>query len=198
MSALTPRDGYVIQNDSGMEIPARSVVVVLSVELTVATALNEPQMIFHIDQYGCGKSGNIMVTHPQTIKAGGPGYAFFDAFLYVSIDTTAADPAVGEEWGPTDGSWVISRGGKGFFAQGYSADGALPKRAMFLRTFVRAAATKCSSSSSSAASSSSDSTSSVSGSFSSSAGCGCITVVTAVSCGPGGLSVTTGQARGCC
>lgn len=55
---------------------------------------------------------------------------------------------------------------------------------------------ECSSSSSS--SQSAGSGSSVSGSGSASGSCGCITVVTAVSCSGGGLSVTTGQARGCC
>lgn len=59
-----------------------------------------------------------------------------------------------------------------------------------------------SSSSSSSPSSSSgsnpSSSSSVSGSGSSSSSCGCVTVVTAVSCSSGGLSVTYGSARGCC
>lgn len=195
MTALAPRIGLLIQNDSGMDIPPRSIVVVTGVETTVATELDDACSITHVDQYGCDKPGNVMVTGAAVILTGSRGRAFFDQFIYVSIDDTVSDPTCGEEWGPTDGSWVITRGGKGFFAQGHSDNSGTPKRSMFLRTFVRAPASHCSSSSSS---SSSSGGSGSSGSSTSSSPCGCVTVVTSVFCGPDGLVVSYGQARGCC
>ena len=189
-----------MKNDSGMVIPARSVVVVISVETIAATSNNEASSLTHISQYGCGKPGNVMVTGVNPIAAGAKGLAYFDQFTYVSIDSTVSDPTPGEEWGPADGSWVITRGGKGFFAQGHSANGGSPKRSMFMRTYQRAPASICSSSSSSDSSNSGSggSSGSASGSSSSSDACGCVTVVTSVSCGAGGLTVTYGSARGCC
>lgn len=206
MTALSPFMSVVIQNDSGMVIPARSIVVAVSVETTAPTVNREPRTVTHVDQYGCGKPGNVMVTGNTAIGIGAKGLGFFDPFIYVCIDPTISDPAPGEEWGPSDGSWVLTRNKftRGFFAQGHSQNGGTPKRSMFLRNYVRAPATICYSSSSSASSSSSGSggssgsSSSVSGSSSSSGSCGCVTVVTGVSCSGGSLSVTYGQARGCC
>ena len=205
MTALAPKISVVIQNDSGMTIPPRSIVVALSVETIPATANNEATSFTHVGQYGCGKPGNIMVTGNISINSGAKGLAYFDQFIYVSVDPTISDPAPGEEWGPSDGSWVLTRNNNtvGFFAQGHSQNGGTPKRSMFLRTFERAPTSICSSSSSSTSSSSSSSTNtsssqSVSGSSSNTAPCGCITVVTGVSCSGGSLTVTYGQARGCC
>jgi len=201
---LNPMIGVLIQNDNAASIPPRSVVVVTSVVVSTATATQEAETVTHVDQYGCGKSGNVMVTGSAPIPSGKQGRGFYDQFLYVSIDDAIADPMSGEEWGPSDDSWTITRDGKGFFAHGYAETGDPIKRSMFLRTFVRAPASICSSSSSSSDSQSSGSGSasgSVSGSSSSSADCGCITVVTSVSCLPGpdgGLTVTYGSARGCC
>lgn len=196
MTALAPQIRVLIKNSSGMDIPPRSVVVATGVVTNPSTSTRDAISYTTVDQYGCGKNGNVMVTGPETIKAGAKGSGYFDQFIYASIDPLSRDPVPGEEWGPIEGSWVIVRGGKGFFAQGHSDNGGRPKRSMFLRTFVRAPASRCLSSSSSA--SSSASSGSVSGSSSSSANCGCITVVTSVSCGAGGLTVTYGQARGCC
>ena len=205
MTALAPKISVVIQNDSGLTIPPRSIVVAVSVETIQATANNEATSFTHVDQYGCGKPGNIMVTGNISIASGAKGLAYFDQFIYVSVDPAISDPAPGEEWGPSDGSWVLTRNSNtvGFFAQGHSQNGGVPKRSMFLRTFERAPMSICSSSSSSASSSSSSgsntsSSQSVSGSSSSTAPCGCITVVTGVSCSGGSLTVTYGQARGCC
>ena len=203
MTALSPVMSVVIQNDSGMIIPARSIVVAVSVETTARSANREASTITHVDQYGCGKPGNVMVTGNTAIGIGARGLGFFDPFIYVCVDPAISDPAPGEEWGPTDGSWVLTRNNstRGFFAQGHSQNGGTPKRSLFLRTYVRAPATNCSSSSSSsssASSGSSGSSSHVSGSSSSASPCGCVTVVTGVSCSGGSLSVTYGQARGCC
>ncbi len=202
MTALIPKIGFLIQNDAAETIPPRSVVVVIAVETTASTATQEGITIHHVDQYGCDKPGNVMVTGASSIKPGKRGRAYFDPFLYVSIDPLTSDPTPGEEWGPVEGSWVITRGGTGFFAQGHSNNGGTPKRSMFLRTFVRAPVKKCGSSSSSSTSvssgSGSNSQSSTSGSSGNSNPCNCVSVVTAVSCGPDGLSVTYGKAQGCC
>lgn len=197
MTALAPQVRVLILNQSGIDIPPRSIVVATGVVTNPSSSTRDATSYTTVEQYGCGKSGNVMVTGQESIKAGAKGSGYFDQFIYVSIDPVGSSPAPGEEWGPADGSWVIVRGGKGFFAQGHSENGGIPKRSMFLRTFVRAPASRCSSSSSSASSSSGNS-GSVSGSSSSSANCGCITVVTSVSCGSSGLTVTYGQARGCC
>ena len=127
----------------------------MGVVTTEASGAADPESYTIVTQYGCGLPGNIMVTGPETIRAGRYGNAYFDQFLYVSIDEDAGDPAPGEEWGPSDGSWVLTHSvyTRGFFAQGHSANGGTPKRSMFLRNFVRAAASNCSSSSSSAQSS---------------------------------------------
>ncbi|WP_373649204.1 MULTISPECIES: hypothetical protein [unclassified Schlesneria] len=206
MTALSPVMSVVIQNDSGMIIPARSVVVAVAVETTSSDGGREPITVTHVDQYGCGKPGNVMVTGNTAIGVGARGLGFYDPFLYVCIDPSVSDPAPGEEWGPSEGSWVLTRNSltRGFFAQGHSQNGGVPKRSLFLRTYERAPATVCYSSSSSASSQSSGSSASsgssshVSGSSSSSGACGCVTVVTGVSCSGGSLSVTYGQARGCC
>jgi hypothetical protein len=122
MSALGPRNSIVIQNDSGMVIPKRSVVVVVSVETIPPTNSNEATTITHVDQYGCGKPGNILVTGGISIARRAKGLAYIDPLVYVSIDPSISDPAPGEEWGPSDGSWVLTRSNKtrGFFAQGHS------------------------------------------------------------------------------
>ena len=200
MTALAPKISVVIQNDSGMTIPPRSIVVATSVETIPATTNNESTSFTHVDQYGCGKPGNILVTGNISINAGAKGLAYFDQFIYVSIDPSISDPVPGEQWGPSDGSWVLTRNSNtiGFFAQGHSQNGGVPKRSMFLRTFERAPTSICNSSSSISSSSSNTSSQSVSGSSSSTAPCGCITVVTGVSCNGGSLTVTYGQARGCC
>ena len=204
MTSLSPQIRVLIQNKSGMLIPPRSVVVATGVITNPSTSTKDASSVTTVNQYGCGKSGNVMITGPETIKPGEKGSAYFDQLIYVSVDPTISDTAPGEEWGPSDGSWVLTRNTNtvGFFAQGHSQNGGVPKRSMFLRTFERAPTSICSSSSSSASSSSSSSNTSssqsVSGSSSSTAPCGCITVVTGVSCAGGSLTVTYGQARGCC
>ena len=204
MTALAPTVRVLIQNNSSMLIPPRSVVVATGVITNQSTSTQDSNSITTVDRYGCGKPGNIMITGPETIRPNAKGSAYFDQFIYVSIDPGISDPAPGEQWGPSDGSWVLTRNSNtvGFFAQGHSQNGGTPKRSMFLRTFQRAPTSICSSSSSSASSSSSSSSNtssqSVSGSSSSTAPCGCITVVTGVSCSGGSLTVTYGQARGCC
>jgi len=198
----SPKLGMPVLNASGMPIPPRSVVVVVGVSFSDPTATQEGQLITLVDQYGCGKSGAIMVTGSATIPAGRQGVAYYDSVLFVAID--GGTPVSGEEWGPTDGSWLLSKTDdtKGFIAHGYASMGESPRMGIFARTFIREPASECSSLSSSSESSASDSGSgsgSASGSGSTSAPCGCITVVTSASCtSGGGLSVTYGSARGCC
>jgi hypothetical protein len=211
MTALSPQQWVTIQNDSGMIIPPRSIVVVTSVTTEAIGGGEELMDISHVDQYGCGKNGNILVTGIEPIFPAGSevprnlGIAYTDTLIYVSIDTSISSPKAGEQWGPSDGSWVLTRNSNtvGFFAQGYSVTGGVPDMSMFLRTFARAAATQCSSSSSVSVSSSGSGSKgsgsgSVSGSGSGSGSCACVTVVTSVSCSGGSLSVTYGQAKGCC
>lgn len=198
MSDVIPKIGIRIKNDSGMTIPAYSIVVVTSVEETKGDANTDPEVIHHAKQYGCGTNGNVYVTGGTTILPTGYGTAYADPIIYALIDYNIAPPISGEEWGPTDNQWFITRGGKGFFAQGYPT-GATPNQyssSMFLRTFNRAPASICSSGSSSRSSSSSNSSGS-SGSNSSSSSSNCVTVVTNVTCSGGNLVVTYGQAAKC-
>ncbi len=197
--AFSPKLSVVVTNVSGMDIPPRSVVVITSVATIAATNTQELQVVTSVDQYGCGKTGMILVTGGSTIKAGLKGPAYYDPVIYVAIDS--GSPGSGEEWGPSDGSWVLTRtkDTKGFIAHGYASQNESPRMSMFARTFIRQPASTCSSSSSSGASQSgSNSSASVTGSSSNSGSCGCITVVTSVTCSSGGLTVTYGQAKGCC
>ena len=196
---MSPKLSMPVLNASGMSIPPRSVVVVVGVSFTDATTTQEGQLITLVDQYGCGKNGAIMVTGSATIAAGASGVAYYDSVLFVAID--GGSPVSGEEWGPTDGSWVLSKTDdtKGFVAHGYASISETPRMGIFARTFIRQPASECSSSSSSASTSSGSGSGSASGSGSTSGSCGCITVVTSASCtSGGGLSVTYGSARGCC
>ena len=197
MTALSPQVPISVKNDSGQAIPPRSIVVITSVTIQPTGPGQESTALHHVMQYSCGQVGNIAVTGLSPIYVGRQGVAYFDQFIYVSIDPAISTPTPGEEWGPVEGSWTITRGGKGFFAQGYAETGALIKRSMFLRTFVRAPATVCSSSSSNSNTSGSSS-GSVTGSSSGSGPCGCVLVVTSVGCSGGSLVVTYGSARGCC
>lgn len=200
MTALSPKVRVKILNASGMDIPPRSVVVAIGVVTTSETASADAESYTLVHQYGCGRPGNVMVTGPETIRAGNYGSAYFDQFLYVSIDDSISDPAPGEEWGPSDGSWVLTRTNdtKGFFPQGHSSNGGTPKRSMFLRTFVREPASECSSLSSSSSTSSGSGSGSASGSGSSSGSCGCTQVLADVTCSGGSLTRTYVNVRGCC
>jgi len=122
----------MIQNDSGMNIPPNSVVVVTFVEYTTGDANNDPEVIHHVTQYS-GQSGNFLVTGDTDIPAGATGgtsgdaeetpraslsRAYSDSFIYVAIDPGVAVPTAGEQWSPVSGKWYLSRGGSGFNAQG--------------------------------------------------------------------------------
>lgn len=131
-SPLDPQIGVIIQNDSGSVIPPRSVVVATSVETVAGDENTNSYSFTHVTQYS-GQAGNIMVTGPTYLGVGLKGLAFYDDFLYVSIDPDATEPAAGDVWGPVSGSWVLGSTGNGFVCQGYSANGGNPKRAMFYR-----------------------------------------------------------------
>ena len=201
MTDLFPRIGVTVRNDSGLLIPPNSVVVVTFVELTPESDLVDAKFIHHITQYGCGLPGNVMVTGDISIRPKYKGRAYHDPFIYIALDPSVAVPKPGEEWGPQDGTWTITRGGSGFVAQGYPI-GSKDRKSLFLRNYTRSPATAClplgSQSSDSTSDSSNSSASNSDSSSGSNSSCGCITVVTGVSCGPNGLTVTTGQARGCC
>lgn len=135
MSELTPEMAVFIQNDSGQSIPPRSIVVISEVEITTATDTNESIAIQHVVQFD-DQPGNILVTGPDTIPApttgaelvpGGwwnpnnsYGLAYSDQRIYVAIDQTIDLPLLGEEWGPVAGEWFVTRGRRGFFADGYA------------------------------------------------------------------------------
>jgi len=138
MTAETPEIAVLIQNDSGMDIPPYSVVMVTYVENTPETDTSETVQIVHVKQYD-GSSGNILVTSDETIDkatvsssssssaaasgwwSSGKSYgrAYADARIQVAIDQTIAVPTPGEQWGPKSGKWYITRGGSGFFADGF-------------------------------------------------------------------------------
>lgn len=143
MSALTPKQSVRIRNDSGEEIPPRSVVAVMSVETTTATNTNEAVSVLVVDKYQ-GWTQPILVTGPVTIPAGtgsgrvwpngkSYGLAYSDDLLYVSVDDDLDDPENGEMWGPVPGQWTLSNRGNGFLAMGHSENGGTPKRSMFFR-----------------------------------------------------------------
>jgi hypothetical protein len=132
MTALVPQISVFVQNDSGMDIPPRSVVVVTSVEISPTGPGQESRAIHHVTKY-TGQVGNVCVTGNVTIAAGNQGRAYSDSFLYVSIDPSVATPKVMEQWGPVPNKWTIGRGGMGFFCQGYASTGDTIVRAIFLR-----------------------------------------------------------------
>ena len=197
MSDTSPRIKIRIKNDSGRTMPEHSIIVVTSVEETAGDDNTDPELINHATRYGCGTNGNVFVTGKTAILPSGFGAATADPLVYVSIDTGISPPVPGEEWGPVDDQWYVTRGGRGFFAQGVSSANTDTTKAVFLRTYVRDPASICSSFSSSSLSSSSGSGGSASGSGSSSSGSNCITVVTNVQCSSGSLIVTYGNARKC-
>ena len=141
---FVPELGILIQNDSGETIPPRSVVVVTSVEIVPVDAGMENATIHHATKY-TGQHGNIYVTgsvalDPQPLGTSPPylsgratGTAYSDQFIYVAIDADVTNPLAGEQWGPVPNTWTVSRGGCGFFCQGYAVTGASSQRAMFLR-----------------------------------------------------------------
>ena len=137
MSADAPEISVFIQNDSGMDIPPRSVVVVTYNEVTAASDTSESMVIAHVNQY-TGQGGNILVTGLVTIPAASnvnPNYVqtswwtpnnsygvgYSDQRICVAMDTSSSLPLAGEQWGPISGKWFIGRGGKGFYADGYYA-----------------------------------------------------------------------------
>src|SRR4051812_23328639 len=105
-----PEASILIQNDSGVVIPPRSVVVVTSVEIVSTGSSQETIMVHRATKY-TGQSGNIFVTGASPIPATSTdtstfpgsrslGRAYSDQFIYVSIDPAASNPVAGEEWGP--------------------------------------------------------------------------------------------------
>lgn len=193
-----------IQNDTDETIPSYSVVVVTRVEWTSFDADTPAEIIHHVEQYGCGKNGNVLITGDSSIESGMQGAGYADPFVYVSFDSAVGLPQPGEEWGPVDDTWKIAKGGVGFFAQGHPPlDGPFggdlnPQISLFLRNYTRAAASTCSSSGSYSSSSSGGSGSgSASGSSSGACPSGCIQVVTNVTCSGGSLVVTTACAMAC-
>lgn len=144
MSALQPQIGITIQNDSGMVIPPRSIVVCTSMEM-VATGTNQETIaVHHVTQY-TGQAGNIFVTGATAIPAasyntgsGFPGSrvigtAYSDQFIYVAIDPNVTVPNPGDIWGPVSGKWTIGPTGSGFVAQGYAEANDSFKRSIFFR-----------------------------------------------------------------
>lgn len=144
---LAPTQFVKIQNDSGYDIPAHSVVVVDSVEIVPATNNNEAYLLHHVKKY-TGQAGNILITGAVKIPQGTTGtggwssakyfgQAFADPIIYVAIDPSADNPTKGEQWGPVSGQWYLSRKGAGFFAMGHPSsdltNGFSIKRSVFLR-----------------------------------------------------------------
>jgi len=128
MSGVAPKLPFPILNQSGEVIPPRSAVLVTGVVTDT-----DGQFTYSTVTKFNGASGNIMVTGDKSIAIGGMGTAFYDNFLYVSVDPGAADPVAGQEWGPVSGSWVLGSAGSGFVAQGAPLSGSNPKRALFYR-----------------------------------------------------------------
>jgi hypothetical protein len=133
MRGIAPKNGHPVENVSGEDIPPRSVVLVTGV-----TVSSDGQYTWStVDKYD-GTAGNIMVTGDVTIPAtvgsnNGKGTAYYDDFLYVSIDPTPTAPVAGDEWGPVANSWAIGPSGSGFVAQGAPVAGSDPERALFYR-----------------------------------------------------------------
>lgn len=132
-TAVSPIVGIRVQNDNAAMIPARSIVIVTSVEITSTTSTQESELIHHVNQY-TGQAGNIAVTGSSPIFPGKQGQAFFDQFIYVAIDQAKPTPKPGDDWGPVSGKWTIGPDGNGFVAQGFPAANGDPSKAMFYRS----------------------------------------------------------------
>lgn len=137
MSEYDPQIAVFIQNDSGEDIPPRSVVVITSVEITPQTDEQESIAIHHVTKF-TGQGGNVLITGNKTIVASPTGdstsvsssnwwsgnksygLAYADMRVAVQINPSIEPPIGGEQWGPVSGQWFITRGGTGFFADGYA------------------------------------------------------------------------------
>lgn len=134
-----PQRGYPIENASGMDIPPRSIVMVTG----VTYASDKQKSWSTVDRYN-GDPGNIMVTGPVTIPSqmtntddalvNGRGVAYYDDFIYVSVDPALTSMVAGDELGPVDGEWFIGAAGNGFVAQGDLLPDSDPPRAQFYRS----------------------------------------------------------------
>jgi len=132
-----PQIGVAVENMSGEDIPPRSVVLVTGVETSSDNRLTWSK----VTKYD-GSAGNIMVTGPGVIPAtmvdgtgetvNGRGTAYYDDFIYVSIDP-ASTPAAGDVYGPVEGQWYIGPDGNGFVAQGEALADSDPLRCQFYR-----------------------------------------------------------------
>ena len=155
MIGVRPENSITIQNDSGVDMPARSIVVVTSVEIALTGPGQERIAIHHAVKY-TGQQGNIYVTGLTLIPAGpvttggtdllnrSLGSAFTDQFIYASIDPGVAVPVAGEAWGPTPNQWYVTRGGAGgFVAQGFDGTNGAAGIAMFYRAAAVSAVYIC-------------------------------------------------------
>ena len=129
---LKPKEGVRVLNGGSSTIPPRSIVVVVTVQTEEETDTQEAMTFTVVEQFSW-QNGNIMVTGTAPITPNGFGRAFYDPFLFVSIDTDIDPPKVGEQWGPHKDKWTITRGGMGFYCHGYDETNGYPGRALFLR-----------------------------------------------------------------
>ena len=90
MTAGSPTSRILIINDSGKDIPSRSIVVVTSVTIDSTGPGQESLATHHVKQYGCGMVGNVYVTGLGVIANGKKGSAYSDTLIYVSIDTSVS------------------------------------------------------------------------------------------------------------
>lgn len=134
-----PQRGYPIENTSEEDIPPRSIVLVTGV-----TYADDKQKSWSTVTKFNGDPGNIMVTGPVTIPSqmknaddalvNGRGVAYYDDFIYVSVDPALTSMVAGDELGPVDGEWFIGAAGNGFVAQGDLLPNSDPPRAQFYRS----------------------------------------------------------------
>lgn len=134
-----PQRGYPIENTSEEDIPPRSIVLVTG----VTYAEDKQKSWSTVTKYN-GDPGNIMVTGPVTIPAqmmnaddalvNGRGVAYYDDFIYVSVDPALTAMTAGDELGPVADEWFIGSAGSGFVAQGDLLPDSDPPRAQFYRS----------------------------------------------------------------
>lgn len=134
-SPLSPSESASVYNGNGTgnTIPPRSVILATQVTTVSATNTQEQYTYLAANKFTWGNPGIIMVTGDSPIYPGQYGLAFLDRLIFVAIDQTVSTPQVGEQWGPVNSSYTISRGGMGFFAVGYPSSNGDPTKAMFVR-----------------------------------------------------------------
>lgn len=106
------------QNNAGEEIPAHAVVRISS------TVTQDGRVIYQMGKpntYGAYWAHRI--NGPTAVSSGGYGICRLNGLLAASYDTADGTPAIGEIWGPRNGSWKLKKDTPGFRVVSTGASG---------------------------------------------------------------------------